>query len=123
MAAPVPSLPETMTALKDVLTIVSEGGQKAIIFIVIINVVLALVGFYFGIRWFLAFLQATNDRIEKITAQKDELLNNSRKRSEEQNVQYAELLTKFLERENKNMAEIHELKAFLTNFVLSGHRK
>lgn len=114
-----PSVPETMDALKDILTIVSEGGQKAITFIFLLNLVIAGLGFYFAVRFFLNFVQNTNDKIEKIVAQKDELLNSARKRFEDQNVQYAELLARFLERENKNMSEIHELKILMTTFFIN----
>lgn len=119
MAMPIPSVPETMTALKDILTIVSEGGQKALTLIFLINLVIAGGAVFIGLKFFFNFIKNTNDRIEKVVAQKDELLNNARKRSEEQNVQYAELLARFLERENKNMSEIHELKILLTTFFIN----
>lgn len=119
MAMPIPSVPETMAALKDILTIVSEGGQKALTLIFLINLVIAGSAVFIGLKLFFNFIKNTNDRIEKVVAQKDELLNNARKRSEEQNVQYAELLARFLERENKNMSEIHELKILLTTFFIN----
>lgn len=118
-----PSLAELMSAIQEVLTIFSEGGQKAIAFIFILNIVLVFGVCYVVIRFMLKFIKDHNDDKEKALAAKDELLNSSRQRSETLNEQYAKLATQSIEREQLVMTELRELKTLFTLFLTTNRNK
>ena len=117
-----PSIPDIMNVINAILTVFSEGGQKAFFLLLMLNVIFVIGFCYLFIRFLIGFLKEHNDSKEEALAAKDDLLNEGRLRLENLVEQYTRLLTQSIEREQMLTNEVRELKALVTIF-LSGNNK
>jgi hypothetical protein len=118
----VPSIQEILDVLQAVLGIIAEGGQKAIVLIILANVAVAIGLFYFAGRFVLKFIKSTNDEKEKALAAKDEIINSSRVRSDAQLEQFTKLVTQSIEKEAQHTQELRELRNLVTLFLTRGDK-
>lgn len=117
-----PSIPEVLDILNQFLTVFSEGGQKALALLFIIN--LAALGLFTWLtfKFLFKFIKDHNDEKEAALGAKDVLLNESRLRLENISEQYQRLLTQSIEREQMLTNEVRELKTLVTVFLTGNNR-
>lgn len=120
---PIPSVPETVDALKEISTIVSEGGQKSYIFLILLNIIFVVGCCYASLRYLVNNLKELTKSKEEQLAAKDEIINTYRQRADAQNEQYAKLAERMISAEQVQNSELKELRSLITAFLMSTKQK
>ncbi len=99
---------EILTSVGGITDIIAAGGNKAIIFILITNFVIALVVSYIVIRFLFKFIKEHNDSKDKILSEKDEIIISRTVKMENLIDQYNRLALQNLEKDNTIITMIND---------------
>jgi len=112
-----PSLNEIVDIVREILTITSEGGQKAVLLLFIICFFGIIIGAFLLVRFILNFVKQSTEAKEKALAAKDDLLEKARIRQDAVIEQYAKYVAQSIEKDQAYIQEVRELRTLITVFL------
>lgn len=98
----------------EVLTVISDGGPKAIVTILVIGLILIIAANYFLVKFIIKFFEKMTDARDKIVAEKDKLIKERMDKLEQLIEEYNKMSRDILDSSRKLEMSMHDLNSSIT---------
>ena len=113
---------EIFNKLLDVLSVISDGGPKSIVTILVICVCVVIMGSFYQIKFVIKFFEKMTEAREKVVAEKDEIIKERMEKVELMVQQYNKAQADLVDALRKIEMSLHDLTNSLTHLTQTTDR-